>query len=420
MNKSSIFDSFVHMGRRKQLVLLLVLALSSLAIYRVVQAKNAAQRAQTSPVTVVQIKTTELTQLANSHFDKTLPISGALNPYQQTTVSARAAGEVSAVNVREGQSVHSGVLLATLVATTYQAQLDQARAAADSAQQNLKLAEQDYQNNLELFQSGFIAKMALQKIDVNRQSAKSSLTNAQNNVVIAERALAETRIVAPISGVVAQRKINQGDTVANGSPLFAIVNDSAFELSAPVSADQIGALAIGQTVQLTTAGIEQGFGGTIERINPAAQAGSRSYNVYIRVNNNGSLRAGMFAQGEVLLSSKPNVFTLSATAIHHIDGRDFVYVIKDGQVEQRAITVGERNGTAIDAATEVLSGVSAGETVVRMDLGNLKTGLTAQLIDDQGAVLPSSSTLSSSAPTRMNWWGKIKAAVKATFTRKSE
>ena len=400
--------NFFALSRRKQRVVVLLLLLVLFIGFRVFQALTKAARAKAQPVNIVQIKASELVEVQPTSFDKVLPLSGSLNPYQQTLVSARASGEVAQVSVREGQAVNKGDVLAELSTITYQAQVDQARAAVNSAQQNLALAEQDYRNNKELLDAGFIAKMALQRIEVNRQNAHSALVQAQQSLVIAQRSLNDARISAPISGIVAARKINVGDTVGIGSPLFSIVNDNTFELSSPIPAEQIGQVQVGQSVQLRTAGVTNEFSGTIERVNPATQAGSRSYMVYVRVFNNGQLRSGMFAEGNILLSSRPNILSVPATAVRNADGMSYVYVINNGTLEKRVVTLGERASEQIDAMTEITSGLSAGERVVRLDLGVIKPDLKVELLNDTGTTQTTNSSKDNAA-TKQGLIAKIKA-----------
>ncbi|MBS1175419.1 MAG: macA 1 [Burkholderiaceae bacterium] len=405
--------NFFALSRRKQWVTILLLVLALFIGFRVFQALTKASRAKAPPASVVQIKTSELAEVQPTAFNKVLPLSGSLNPYQQTLISARASGEVAQVLVREGQTVNKGDVLAELSTITYQAQVDQARAAVNSAQQSLALAQQDYKNNKELLDAGFIAKMALQRIEVNRQSAQSALTQAQQSLVIAQRSLNDARISAPIAGVVAARKVNVGDTVGIGSPLFSIVNDNTFELASPIPAEQIGQVQVGQSVQLRTAGVANEFAGTIERVNPAAQAGSRSYMVYVRVFNNGQLRSGMFAEGSILLSSRPNILSIPATAVRSADGASHVYVVNNGVLEKRNVTVGERASEQIDAPIEITSGLSAGERVVRLDLGMMKPNLKVELLDDTGTVPSAESSKDSTAPQQ----GLI-TKIKAWFSKK--
>ena len=90
-------NKFFSMSRRQQLVVLLILALLMFVVFRIVQAKTLASRAKAPEVTAIQIKTSEIIQLQSTSFDKTLSLSGALDPYQQAVVSARASGEVQEV-----------------------------------------------------------------------------------------------------------------------------------------------------------------------------------------------------------------------------------------------------------------------------------------------------------------------------------
>ena len=364
-----------------------VIALLGFIGFRVYQAQARAGKAKVVAPTVMQLKNSELVVVQPSAFAQTLPLSGSLDPYTQAVVSARVGGEVLSVNVREGQSVKKGQVLAALVNTTYQAQYQQAVSNVASAKSALDLAQKDYNNNTQLVKEGFISQMALQKLEVTLASASAQLRNAEEAQVIARRTLGEATIVAPVSGVIATSKVNAGDTVAIGSAMFSIVNTSRFELVAPISAEQIGALQPGQTVALSSAGVAQPFIGRVDRINPAAQDGSRSYAVYIAVDNpTGQLKSGMFAQGQIVLAAHANALTVPATAIHAVDQRHFVYMIKDGKLLAQDVTLGARASDAIDAPVEIASGVASGDQVVRLDLGVLKAGVDVQVVDGNASV----------------------------------
>lgn len=371
---------------RKIMLWVFLVALLAFIGFRIYQSLGRANKAKVPPATLMQLKSTEMFAVTPSSFEQTLPLSGALTPYTQAIVSARASGEVAQVLLREGQFVKKGQVLARLVGTTYQAQYQQAVSNVTSAQSSLALAKKDYDNNAQLVKEGFIAPMALQKLEVSLAAANSQLNNAKEAQVIAQRALSETTIVAPVTGVIAVSKINTGDTVAIGSPLFTIVNTDRFELVAPISAEQIGTLQIGQEVQLTSAGIAQPFVGRVDRINPAAQNGSRSYSVYIAVDNpSGTLKSGMFAQGNIVLNSRANAITIPATAIHQINDRKFVYVVRDGKLAEQDVVVGPRASDAIDAPVEITTGLAAGDNVVRMDMGVLKTGIDVKVLEPKTA-----------------------------------
>ncbi|MGL4767402.1 MAG: efflux RND transporter periplasmic adaptor subunit [Formosimonas sp.] len=389
---------------RKRVLWAGLVALLVLAGWRVAQSVMRADKAKPAPVTQIQLKASEVLTVQARDFTQTLPLSGALNPYTQATVSARASGEVAQVLVREGQSVQKGQVLAVLNDTNYQAQLTQALANEQSAVASLKLAQQDFDNNTALVKEGFISKIALQKVEVQLASARTQLQNATQAKVIAQRAMSEVQVKSPVAGVVSMRNVREGETAAIGAPLFAVVNVDAFELAAPISAEQIGLIQIGQTVQLSSAGVAEPFTGVVERINPAASNGSRSYVAYIRVPNvTGALKAGMFAQGQVVIAARQNVLSVPATALHMRDGKSFVYVVHAQKLAEQEVLTGARASDAIDAMVEVTSGVQVDDVVVRLDLGKLKVGMSVQLLNADGTVPEATAQPASKA----TWWQKI-------------
>jgi RND family efflux transporter MFP subunit len=389
---------------RRIVLLALAAALLILAAVRITQSFLRAGSAKQTPVTQMQLKSSEVMTVAPTSFEQTLPLSGSLNPYTQATVSARAAGEVARVLVREGQTVQQGELLAVLVDTTYRAQYDQAVANELSAVSSLKLAEQDYQNNVQLVKEGFISSIALQKLAVARESARAQLQNATQAKVIAQRALSEVNIKAPVSGVIAARDIREGETAAVGTPMFSIVNIDSFELQAPISAEQIGAIQQGQTVQLTSVGVAEPFTGTVERINPAATNGSRSYAAYIKVDNtSGLLKVGMFAQGQIVITARDGVLNVPATALHTRDQTQYVYLVKDNKLAEQTVTTGTRSSDAIDAPVEIVLGLGSGDVVVRQDLGQLVVETDVVILNADGSK-PEGESKSATPPT---WWQKI-------------
>ena len=401
---SFISDAFKHKQWRKLVLFAVVVAILVTAAVRIGQSFMRADKAKPTAVTQMQLKQTEVITMAAGSFAQTLPLSGALNPYTQATVSARASGEVAQVLVREGQSVTKNQVLAILNDTNYRAQLDQAVASEQSATASLKLAQQDYANNLQLVKEGFISKIGLQKVEVTLESARAQLQNATQAKIMAQRALSEISIKAPVSGVVATRNLREGESAAIGSPMFSIVNVDAFELQAPISAEQIGSIAQGQTVQLNSTGVAEPFTGVVERINPAATNGSRSYVAYIRVDNStGTLKAGMFAQGQIVITARDGVLAVPATALHTRDKTQFVYVVKDNALAEQEVVTGARASDAIDALVETTSGLNAGDVVVRMDLGQLKVGTQVVLLDADG-LAPEAAKKDVKAKT---WWQKL-------------
>ena len=399
---------------RTYILMALLVAFVGFIAYRVLDRTSLFKSKKAAQDNALTFKQVEIVRIENQPFSKTLPLSGALTPYNQAIVSARANGEILSVNFRVGQVVNEGDVLAKINPTSYDAQVAQASANLNSAQSSLASAVNDYDNNKQLaakrdakgniIEEGFISDVALKKFELAQDAAKAQLASAQSALQIAQQSAGDTLVRAPLSGVLSESKAKVGETASPGAQLFTVVNTSRFELQAPISAEQIGAIQVGQRVQLNVNGLSDAVEGTVERINPAASNGSRSFVAYIRVDNpNDTVKAGMYAQGAIVLLTKDNTLSVPATALHSRDNAQFVYVLRDNAIAEQTVTIGERSNDAIDAQVEVLSGISAGDQVIRLDLGKLKVGTKAQIEGEE-----SLSAQSNSKKTQ-SWWQRLLA-----------
>ncbi len=133
------------------------------------------------------------------------------------------------------------------------------------------------------------------------------------------------------------------------------------ELQAAVPAVDVPELAIGKAVELTIDGFgERRFTGRVERINPAAEPGTRAILVYVGIPNaDGALRGGMFATGRIALAASEPVATLPATAVRTGGGQTFVWTVEGGKLVKRGVVTGRRDDAAgrIEVKTALAPGV---------------------------------------------------------------
>ena len=122
------------------------------------------------------------------------------------------------------------------------------------------------------------------------------------------------------------------------------------------------------------------FDGKVVRINPAAQAGSRSIPVYVQVANpNNQLRAGMFAEGKLILSSKPGVLALPQSAVRRDGNGAYVVAIDNGKIARKPVTIGSEGLSGDEPRIEIQSGLDFGAQVIRTDMGNLIPGTAVRV-----------------------------------------
>ncbi len=304
-----------------------------------------------------------------------LLLSGSLRALDLATVKARVAGEVRDILVREGEAVRAGQVVAKMDSTEYEAKLAQARGNLNSAKAQQEIAAKARDNNAALVERGFISKNAFDNSASQYAGAKASVDAAQGALDVAQKQLNDTVLRAPISGLVSARNAQPGEKVSPDYKLLEIVNLQKMELEAAVPASEIARIAIGQSVRLHIEGMPQSFDGKVVRINPAAQAGSRSIPVYVQVANpNNQLRAGMFAEGKLVLNSKPGVLALPHSAVRRDGNGAYVFTVDNGKIARKPVNTGSEGQSGDEPRIEIVSGLDFGAQVIRTDMGNLIPG----------------------------------------------
>ena len=325
-----------------------------------------------------------------------LLLSGSLRALDLATVKARVAGEVREILVREGEAVRAGQVVAKMDSTEYEARLAQARGNLNSARAQQEIAAKARDNNAALVEKGFISKNAFDNSASQYAGAKASVDAAQGAVDVAQKQLNDTVLRAPISGLVSARNAQPGEKVSPDYKLLEIVNLQKMELEAAVPASEIARIAIGQSVSLHIEGMPQSFDGKVVRINPAAQAGSRSIPVYVQVANPGNqLRAGMFAEGKLVLNSKPGALALPYSAVRRDGSGAYVFTVDGGKIARKPVTVGSEGLSGDEPRIEILSGLDFGAQVIRADMGNLAPGTPVRVAGQATSTAPAAAPAAS-------------------------
>ena len=307
-----------------------------------------------------------------------LPLTGTLTPLTEATVKAKVAGELVAVLVREGESVARGQVLARIDTTELQAKAAAKRAEVEATRAQLVLATKNRETQTALLAKNFISQNAFDATQSTYEVAAARLRAAEADLAVAQKALGDAVLKAPLSGIVAQRYVQAGERVAVDARVVSVVDLSRLQLEAPVPAAEIGRVRVGMPVSFRVDGFgEREFAGRIERINPSTIAGSRSINVYAVIDNPARLlRSGLFAQGALTLERVEHALIVPATAIREASGQRFVYVLDAGTLRKRTVNAGPADASG---RVQILSGLEPGTRIVRNDLGPLREGSAARV-----------------------------------------
>ena len=363
----------------KWLLLGLALLLAAGAVLLVVFNRNqqqqlaasAAQRKATQE-SVVELAPTDVTPARQRDLAQGLPVSGSLRAVNSAVVKARVAGELQGLTVREGDTVKAGQVLARVDATESQARLRQAQQQADSARSQIDIAQRQYDSNKALVDQGFISKSALDTSLNNLQSAQANHKAAVASADVARKSLDDTVLRAPIGGVVSQRLAQPGERVGIDAKVVEIVDLSRLELEATLSAADSMDVRVGQQAVLQIEGSARPIAARVARINPSAQAGSRSVLAYLAIDNGQGLRQGLFAQG-TLATTQASALAVPLSAVRTDKPQPYLQLVEGNRVVHRTVQTGAR-GDADGQLLVAVQGIAPGALVILGNVGPLPEG----------------------------------------------
>lgn len=344
---------------------------------RVTQAKKDEPKAADN--VTLEFSSADLATVQRRELERTLSVSGSLAPVMQSTVRAKVPGEVRRMLVREGDRVAERQVIAAIDTADLQAKLDAQVAALEEAKARLGIARKNRENNLQLLRQNFISQNAFDTADSTHEASAAAVRSAEAQVRLARKAMEDAAVRAPIAGLVAKRMVNVGDKVSIDSPMFTVVDLERMEIEAPAPASEIPNVRAGQRAAFQVDGFaERRFEGRVERINPAAEAGSRSITLYVSVaNRDGALKGGMFAKGQVVLDRTPPALVVPASALREEAGQAYVYTIEKERIVRRPVTVGLRDPQS--GLVEIRAGLEDGLAVVSARISGLKPGAAAKI-----------------------------------------
>lgn len=336
--------------------------------------------AEEAPV-VRQLLSSETTEIAPQLLRQTVRVTGSLVPSRQAVVAAQAAGRVLSVGVRPGDSVKEGQVLVEIDPANLSLQLNQQRATADATRAQLLSSQQQLDRTEELARQGLTSPSALEQARSATAALQANLTALESAVSAAELAFSNATVRAPMDGVISERSVEAGQTIATGTALFTVVNLDDMEFQASGSVTSSALVAPGQTVEVTATGLaNQTFEGEVSRVNPVAATGTRTIPIYVLIDNEaGLLRGGMFATGQITVSEKADAIAVPATALREDAEGEFVLKLDNGTLVRQAVEPGQawQRGGIIE-----VSGLNAGDVIVSAPLTELTAGSAYETVED--------------------------------------
>jgi len=301
-------------------------------------------------------------------WEETLTFTGSLRAVQGVTLTAELPGTVVKLDVENGADVKQGDILLELDTTQEQADLASALAG-------LRLAKINLDRTKELLDKRIIAESEYDTAvaTFDQEQAKSATLRAT---------IAKKIIRAPFTGRAGIRKVNLGQTLAAGDELIPLHSSDPIYVEFSVPQTQLDSITVGQALRVATDGVNEPVPGEITAINPVVDEATRSARVQGTLRNaDGSLRAGLFAEVEVVLPKKLDVVAVPISSILNAAYGDSVYVIEEkaGKMtaRQQFVKLGRNRGDFVS----VVKGLTAGDRVVSAGAFKLTNGASVVIND---------------------------------------
>jgi len=388
-------------------------ALATGAAAAVLLALAGCQRSSSSS-TETAARSVSVARAARATIEIRLDYPARIRPRQEIVVSPKVAGRVAQVLVDVGQRVTAGQLLFTLEAGDFEAQARQAQAALESAKANLtrtsdsslssqviqaqaavQQAQVQYNDardvtarTQKLFDAGTATRQQLDTAQAHLSSAQIALDAANQSLALlqqkggpqstglastqvdqaqaasdlAQSQLSNTRVLSPITGLIASRAVDPGELVSSAVPAIVVIDISTLDAETSVEEGVVDTVHVGEEVTVSVDAADvSGVAGVVRSVSPAADPRTLAYTVKVRLDQPPeAVRPGMFARVSFPVDRRVDVLTIPNSAIQSESGVQYVYSVVNGVLRRVDI----QTGLSDASLTEVLGGLSEGAMVV--------------------------------------------------------
>jgi RND family efflux transporter MFP subunit len=327
--------------------------------------------------------------------------AGTLAAEEQVVLGMKVAGRLAEITVDLGTRVKAGDVVARLDPTDFRLRVQQAAAALQQARARLGLPVDGESSRVDPEQTPLVRQaramldealltrdrrvklweqqlIARAELDAAEAAAKvaegryhdavEEVTNRQailaerrTELELARQQLADTVLRAPIAGAMNARQAAVGEFLNAGAPVATLVRFHPLRLRLAVPEREAASIRQGQRVRLTVESDPTVYEGHVARLAPAISEQNRSLLIEAEIpNEQGRLRPGSFARGEIVVQPDRRLVTVPADALVTFAGVEKVLVVEGGRAVEKRVTAGRRQGDRL----EILSGLAAGEQVI--------------------------------------------------------
>jgi RND family efflux transporter MFP subunit len=341
------------------------------------------------------------TTVVESTGERVRTLSGTVHAGTESRMSFKVAGTVEEVAVAVGDRVEAGQLIARVDASDYELAVEQARAALLQAQAQARGTESQYERTRMLYVNNDASKAQLDQARAADESAQAMVSSAYKRLELARAQVGYTRLLAVVDGAVADVQVTEGENVGSGSLVAVLTSGSQPEVHVAIPEALIGSISEGDVarVGLSTLGGEV-CEATVTEVGVSSMGTLTTFPVTVRIDEK---RGDGVSQAELISAIRPGMAAEVSFVFHtgaeerllvppvaigeDRDGR-FAFVVEPDAEEGLYVTrrCEVRSGEITGEGLEILEGLEAGQVVVTAGVGQVQDGMTVKLLP--GATAP--------------------------------
>jgi membrane fusion protein (multidrug efflux system) len=294
------------------------------------------------------VKTTDVTTLAvkSGVFTNYVDIQGKIDAQDNVTAYPQAQAVITAINVKAGDHVHKGQVLAQLDNSVLRQNIEQAQAQAS-------LAQTLFQRQKNLWDQKIGTEVQFLQAQTNVQTSEKQVSALRQQADM-------YRIVSPINGTVDQMDLKLGQVAAPGAAGIRVVNADMLKVKADVPESYAGSVHQGDNVKVMVPDANDSLTAKVTFAAKVIDLASRSFAIEIRLPQRSTLRPNMTAVLKIANYAKANSIIIPIKAIQKSESGDYVFVNVSGTAKRVIV----KSGATYGGQTEILSGLKAGDQLV--------------------------------------------------------
>jgi RND family efflux transporter MFP subunit len=312
----------------------------------------------------------------------TFNISGQVESSQTANISTRVMGYITSLQVKVGDKVRKGQLIATISNQDILAKRAQTDAAIAEAEATLKNAQKDYDRFTALYKQQSASEKELDNVTLQYNAVKARVEAAKQMRNEVNAMLSYTTLTAPFSGTVTQKMADAGSMANPGMPIVSIEQAGTYQISAAVPEAEINQINQGQLVEVTIQSANKTFKGSVTQINQSSQFTGSQYIIKVSIpdNEKAGLYAGMYAT--IVLTNTNKISTTNSNTVlvplSSIENKNQLTGLYTVSANHTALLRWVRLGKTFGDKVEVLSGLANNETFIASADGKLYNGVAVK------------------------------------------